>query len=149
MAAGDPVVDPTITDRSYKGKSVTASNEADLKAILDAKAAMNGKPVIVVVEASKPMIFSEFENRVDGILVGFGIQHQAMFDMISGAAEPSGLLPVQMPANMSTVEKQFEDVPHDMEPHVDSEGHKYDFGYGLNWKGVINDSRTGRYRKAK
>jgi beta-glucosidase len=149
MAAGDPVVDPTITDRSYKGKSVTASNEADLKAILDAKAAMNGKPVIVVVEASKPMIFSEFENRVDGILVGFGIQHQAMFDMISGAAEPSGLLPVQMPANMSTVEKQFEDVPHDMEPHVDSEGHKYDFGYGLNWKGVINDSRTARYRKAK
>jgi beta-glucosidase len=149
MAAGDPVVDPTITDRSYKGKSVTASNEADLKAILDAKAAMNGKPVIVVVEASKPMIFSEFENRVDGILVGFGIQHQAMFDIISGAAEPSGLLPVQMPANMSTVEKQFEDVPHDMEPHVDSEGHKYDFGYGLNWKGVINDSRTARYRKAK
>jgi len=149
IAAGDPVIDPTINDRSYKGKSVTSSNVADLKAIQDTKAAMNGKPVIVVVEASKPMIFAEFEKEVNGIAVGFGIQHQAMFDILSGAAEPSGLLPVQMPANMTTVEKQFEDVPHDMECYVDSEGNTYDFAYGLNWKGVISDARTAKYKKSK
>jgi hypothetical protein len=28
--------------------------------------------------------------------------------------EPSGLLQIEMPGNMSTVEGQFEDVPHDM-----------------------------------
>jgi beta-glucosidase len=145
IAAGDPVIDPTITNRSYKNKTITATNEADLKSILDTRAAMKGKPVIVVIAASKPMVFQEFEQQVDGILIGFGVQQQAMFDIISGAAEPSGLLPVQMPASMKTVELQMEDLPHDMDVHKDSDGNKYDFGFGLNWKGVIRDARTARY----
>ncbi|HUQ97428.1 MAG TPA: glycoside hydrolase family 3 C-terminal domain-containing protein, partial [Chitinophagaceae bacterium] len=92
--------------------------------------------------------FAEFEKDVPGIMVGFGVQDQALLDLLTGAAEPSGLLPLQMPANMETVEKQAEDVPHDMDCHVDAEGHVYDFGYGLNWKGVINDARTAKYKKA-
>lgn len=95
------------------------------------------------------MIFAEFEKQVNGIVVGFGTQHHAMFNILSGAAEPAGLLPVQMPANMQTVEKQFEDVPHDIEPHFASEGNKYDFAYGLSWKGVISDARTNKYKKSK
>src|SRR5690606_16063939 len=106
---------------------------------------MNGKPVVVVIDVTKPMIFHEFENKVDGILLSFGVQHQAIFDILTGKAEPSGLLPVQMPANMETVESQFEDIPRDMQPHKDSEGNVYDFGFGLNWKGRINDGRTKRY----
>ena len=93
------------------------------------------------------MIFSEFEKDVDGILMGFGVQQQAMLDIISGAAEPSGLLPIQMPADMKTVELQKEDVPRDMTVHTDSQGNKYDFGFGLNWKGVIKDARTAKYAK--
>ena len=107
---------------------------------------MADKPVIVSVEASGPMIFSEFENKVDGILLGFGVQDQAILDILTGV-EPSGLLPVQMPADMKTVEEQFEDTPHDMNCHVDTQGNKYDFGFGLNWKGKIKDDRTEKYRK--
>jgi beta-glucosidase len=146
IAAGDPVIDSTINDRTYRGKSITASNVADLQSIVDTKKAMNQKPVIVVVNASKPMIFREFEASVDGILIGFSIQHQAILDILSGKTEPSGLLPAQMPANMETVEAQLEDVPHDMEVHKDSEGNLYDFGFGLNWKGKIRDSRTQKYK---
>jgi beta-glucosidase len=147
IAAGDPVIDPTITNRSYKGKEITASNVTDLKSILETKAAMNGKPVIVVVQGNKPMVFAEFEPQVNGILLGFGVMDQAVFDILSGKAEPSGLLPVQMPADMETVERQLEDVPHDMKVHVDTEGSAYDFGFGLNWKGVVNDKRTTTYKK--
>ncbi|HEV8515388.1 MAG TPA: glycoside hydrolase family 3 N-terminal domain-containing protein [Cyclobacteriaceae bacterium] len=147
IAAGDPVVDPTITNRSYKGKEATASNVTDLKSILDTKEAMKGKPVVVIVQGNKPMIFTEFEKQVDGILYGFGVMDQAIMDILSGKAEPSGLLPVQMPANMETVEQQAEDVPHDMKVHVDSEGNAYDFAFGLNWKGVINDKRVAIYKK--
>ena len=147
IASGDPVIDPTIANRSYKGKTITAANASDLKSILDTKAAMNGKPVIVVVQGSKPMVFAEFETQVDGILCGFGVMDQAVMDLLSGNVEPSGLLPVQMPANMETVEQQFEDVPHDMKVHVDSEGNAYDFAYGLNWKGVIRDKRVTAYKK--
>jgi beta-glucosidase len=49
---------------------------------------------------------------------------------------------------MSTVEKQFEDVPFDMKCHTDSEGNTYDFGFGLNWNGIIKDSRTEKYRSS-
>ncbi len=48
---------------------------------------------------------------------------------------------------MKTVELQQEDVPLDMDCHVDSEGNKYDFAFGLNWKGAINDARTAKYKK--
>lgn len=145
MAAGDPVIDPTITNRSYKGKTITASNAADLKSILDTKSAMNNKPVIVSMALSNPAVVSEFESNVEGIVVSFGVQDQALMDIVSGATEPSGLLPLQMPANMQTVETQKEDVPQDMQSHTDSEGHSYDFGYGLNWKGVIMDARVKQY----
>jgi len=67
------------------------------------------------------------------------------FDVLTGRAEPSGLLPIQMPADMRTVEEQAEDTPHDMRVHVDSEGNAYDFGFGLGWGGVIDDDRTKRY----
>jgi beta-glucosidase len=72
---------------------------------------------------------------------------QAVLEVLTGGTEPSGLLPVQMPANMQTVEQQLEDVPHDMKVHVDSEGNAYDFGFGLNWKGAIEDKRTSKFKK--
>ncbi|AVR47077.1 beta-glucosidase [Christiangramia fulva] len=145
IAAGDPVVDPDITNRSYKNKTSTATNIMDLRTIEDTRMLMEDKPVIVSVTANKPMIFSEFENMADGIVLNFGISTQAVLDIISGKTEPSGLLPLQMPVNMKTVEQQNEDVPFDMIPYKDSEGHVYDFGYGLNWNGVIKDQRTEKY----
>lgn len=145
LAGGDPL--ESFTNRSFRGKTVTTSNAADLKMVLDARRAMKGKPVIVSVNISKPMVFSEFEKEADAIVATFDIQDQALLDILTGVAEPSGLLPLQMPANMRTVELQKEDTPFDMECHVDSEGNTYDFGFGLNWSGVITDSRVQRYRK--
>lgn len=108
---------------------------------------MKGKPVIVVLNLQTPMIFSEFEADADGILVGFDVQHQAFFDILTGKAEPSGLLPMQMPANMQEVENQMEDVPHDMKVYVDSNGNAYDFAFGMNWQGVIDDQRVATFKR--
>jgi beta-glucosidase len=83
------------------------------------------------------MVFAEFEKKVDGIILGFGVQDQAILDILSGKYEPVGRLPMQMPASMETVEKQKEDLPFDMDCHKDTEGNTYSFGFGLNWKGVI------------
>ncbi|MFD1954203.1 glycoside hydrolase family 3 N-terminal domain-containing protein [Paenibacillus thailandensis] len=135
-------------DRSYKGKTVRTHNESDLDAVLDTKNKLQGKPVIVSMLLSNPAVVEEFEAEADAILANFGVQDQALMDILSGAAEPSGLLPMQMPANMRTVEEQLEDVAHDMECHVDSEGHTYDFAFGMNWSGVIRDERTAKYGKS-
>lgn len=147
IAAGDPVIDPEVTNRSYYGKTVTASNTTDLNTILTTRKKMGDKPVIAVINIFRPMIFSEFEPYVDAILLRFNINEQPAFDVISGRYEPSGLLPLQMPANMETVEKQNEDVPFDMTCYKDQEGHLYDFGFGMNWNGTIQDARTKKYGK--
>jgi beta-glucosidase len=133
--------------RSYKNKSNTATNENDLDIILETKEAMKDKPVIVSMNCKNPTVVSEFENKVDSILINFNVQTQAVLDIISGKEEPSGLLPFQMPKDMKTVEEQKEDVAHDMECHVDEEGHIYDFAYGMNYKGIIIDERVNKYKK--
>ena len=106
---------------------------------------MKDKPIIVVLKTGNPVVVGEFEHLVRGLIVDFNVSDQALLEIISGKVEPSGLLPMQMPASMETVETQFEDVPHDMDVHVDELGNHYDFGFGLNWSGIISDERTKKY----
>lgn len=144
LAGGDPL--EKATNRTYKGKKNKAINITDLSMVTETYKKMKGKPVIVCVSMSNPMVFSEFEKQANAIVVSFGVQDQALLETLTGGSEPSALLPLQMPANMHAVEVQLEDVPRDLECYVDSEGNKYDFGFGLNWKGAISDDRTARYK---
>ena len=144
LAGGDRL--EKSTNRSYKGKSVKTVNKSDLETVIETKKAMGDKPVITVVSTGKPFV-PEFEPHSDAILVSFGCQNQALLDLISGAEEPSALLPMQIPADMKTVELQMEDVPFDMECYVDADGNTYDFAYGLNWSGRINDARVKKYAR--
>lgn len=137
IAGGDPLEEST--DRSYRGKTNRADNEADLDVVLETRAAMGDKPVIVCLHCSNPTVPAEFEPACDAILVDFNVQTQALLDLIFGKAEPSARLPFQMPRDMETVEAQCEDVPFDMDCYTDSEGNTYDFGYGLNWQGIISE----------
>lgn len=144
IANGDPL---EKTNRSYFGKNAICENEHELDILMKTRNLMGNKPIICCLHMKKPCIISEIESVVDGLLIHFGIQNQAILDLISGSHEPSGLLPFQIPKNMETVEKQNEDVPFDMEVYVDEEGNKYDFAYGRNYKGIIQDQRIRHYRK--
>lgn len=136
-------------NRSYYGKTGIITNESDLDYVL--YAASVADKVVVAVDIKNTMIFPELEGEVDAIVAAWGgdranpIEDAAFLEVISGKAEPSGLLPMQMPANMDTVEAQFEDVPRDMECYVDADGNTYDFAFGMNWAGVIDDERVAKY----
>lgn len=134
-------------ERSYYGKTNIPTNAQDLDIVLETKAAMKDKPVIVVLKQNNPTVVGEFETSVDAIITHFNVQHQAVLDHICGDCEPSGLLPFQMPKDMETVEMQSEDLAHDMVCYEDEEGHVYDFAYGLNFSGVIDDERVHKYKK--
>ena len=144
LAGGDRL--EKSANRSYKGKSVKTANKSDLQTVIDTKKAMGDKPVITVISTGKPFV-PEFEPYSDAILVSFGCQNQALLDLVSGAVEPSALLPMQIPADMKTVELQKEDVPYDMECYVDADGNAYDFAFGLNWTGRIKDERVRKYAR--
>ncbi len=133
-------------NRSYYGETATSNVETDLDMILDVKANMpEDKKIIVAANARNAFVVSEFESEVDAILVGFNVDDSVFLDIAAGKVEPSGLLPVQFPASMEAVEAQLEDVPRDMECYVDADGNTYDFAFGLNWSGVINDERVEKY----
>ena len=66
--------------------------------------------------------------------------------VVSGQAEPYALLPFQMPKSMEAVEAQDEDTVRDVECYVDANGNTYDFAFGMNWSGVINDERVKTYQ---
>ncbi|OUP39227.1 glycoside hydrolase family 3 N-terminal domain-containing protein [Olsenella sp. An188] len=140
-------------NRSYFGQSASASNESDLDLVLELREKLpEGAKIILLVEATRPMVFSEIEPYVDVILFAWnmqgGLQNAAWANIIKGEVEPTGLLNAQHPANMETVEASYEDVPRDLECYVDSEGNTYEFCFGLNWSGVIDDERTATYKAA-
>ncbi|MGM9588608.1 MAG: glycoside hydrolase family 3 N-terminal domain-containing protein [Faecousia sp.] len=147
IAGGDPLEESA--DRGYRGKWNTAANEADLDIVVDTKKRMGGKPVVAVVTLKNPMVMAELEPYTDALLVEYGVTPQAVVDVLTGAFTPEGLLPVQIPADMDTVERQQEDVAFDMTCYRDQEGHTYDFGFGMNFDGVIQDDRTRRYCKGE
>ena len=143
-------------NRSYAKKTAPkASNYADLE-LLEAmkKAVPESCKVVVLMTAGRPMVWSEVEPLADVILLNYGgagfngewFYTEALLNILSGQVEPYGLLNYQQPASMDAVEKQKEDVPRDCECYQDANGNVYDFGFGLNWSGVIDDARTQTYK---
>ncbi len=134
-------------NRSHKDKESIVSNSNELEYIINTKKEMKDKPIVVFLTMANPTIVKEFESVVDCIVADFVVEPQVLLEVATGLFEPSGLLPFQMPKDMDTVENQREDVSHDMSCHIDECGNTYDFAYGLNWSGVINDWRTKKYKK--
>lgn len=145
IAGGD--IKESFTNRTYLGKSNYSYNRYDMLQVIQTKQLMGDKPVIVLVQPARPFIPAEIEPYSDGLLLGFGVKDQAYLDILCGDAEPYGLLPMQLPKDMHTVETQLEDMAHDMECYTDTDGHTYDFAFGMNWKGVIHDARVRKYAK--
>ena len=145
-------------NRSYYGNTAAvADSYSDYETLqyVDGAVSDNCK-VIVVMDTLIPLVWSEVEPMADAILLWFNgyegavfdpnwFQPQALLNIITGQVEPSALLPYQMPKDMAAAEAQLEDVPRDAECYVDSAGNTYDFGFGMNWSGVIQDERTAKY----
>ncbi len=148
--AGDILEDGSKENRAHFGASTYATNESDLDFVISVRERLpKTAKLILIIDANHPMVMSEIEPYADTILMGWNeIPEDSFLRVISGKSEPYGLLQYQMPKDMDTVEAQLVDVPRDMDPYVDSEGNAYDFCFGLNWSGVIDDDRTKTYKVA-
>ena len=140
-------------NRSYAGNTVGRDkNYSQLEQLQYVNTVKGDAKVVVLMgKASGPsvLIYSEVEPLADAILMYYGgswVFTDALLEVVNGDVEPSGLLPFQMPASMDAVEAQKEDIPRDTECYVDADGNTYDFAFGLNWSGVIDDARTQTYK---
>lgn len=143
----------TKENRSYYGNTVGRDSNYDQLELLQWVNTVKGnaKVVVLMSKASGPstMVWSEVEPLADAILFYYGSTswffEESLLEIVNGDVEPSGLLPFQQPASMEAVAAQEEDVPRDLECYVDADGNTYDFAFGLNWSGVINDERVQTY----
>lgn len=137
--SGNLLEDGSQENRTYFGVTSRITNASNLDAFERAVTAVeaSGKdiPILTMLRAKNPIIPAEFEARSDAITVGFDVSENAQIEILLGMHESNGRLPMTFPANMDTVEANFEDVPHDLDPYVDSAGNSYGFGYGLNCAG--------------
>lgn len=134
---------------SYWNKTAgKASNYSDLEMLQRVAGLNTDAPVVVIMAANRSgaMVWTEVEPLADTILYAYGsATDAAIVQILAGEVEPSALLVHQQPASMQTVEKEFEDVPRDLECYTDADGNVYDFAYGLNWSGKIDDQRVKTY----
>ncbi len=145
--SGKVMEDGTKENRSYKGVAAhECANYGDLEALQYAAEAAGDIPVIVSMKMERGMVWDEVEPLADVILVNYNKQRENMVaEVILGQTEPTGLLVFQQPVSMEAVEAQVDDVPRDMECYTDTAGNVYDFAFGLNWSGKIDDERTQKY----
>ncbi len=129
LAGGDPR--ERSDNRSYRGRTNTARNESDLDNVLRARTLMGDKPVIVVIRMHHGPVLGELEPAADAIVVDFGVQTEAILELLTGRSAPAGRLPIQLPRDMAAVERHQEDAPLDLEPYTDELGSRYDYGFGL------------------
>ncbi len=135
-----------VQNRSYKGQTAVQSAYYNQVTTLQMVNDTLDVPVIVLMQQNDgAMVWTEVEPLADAILVGYAISDEAMVMTAAGLHEPNGLLVNQQPASMDAVEAQADDVPRDVECHVDANGNTYDFAFGMNWSGVINDERVATY----
>ena len=144
---GKILEDGTKENRSYKGNTAPDdANYGHLEALQYADSVAGDIPVIVSMKMERGMTWDEVEPLADVILVSYNKQHtEAVAEILLGQTEPNGLLVFQQPASMEVVEAQTDDVPRDMECYTDAAGNTYDFAFGMNWAGVIEDERTEKY----
>ena len=130
------------------GQSVTASNESELDKVIAIKEKLpSDAKVILCVSASQPcMCFHELEPYGDVIFWAQQNVDDYFMDLVNGDFEPFGLLPWELPKDMKAVYTQASDTPRDMEAYTDSEGNTYEFAFGMNWSGVIDDDRVAKYK---
>lgn len=108
----------------HEGSLDFAGDNPDYQIIERASAKV---PTVVTVYLDRPAILSKFNTRVGALLANFGVSDRALFDVITGKAQPEGRLPFELPSSMQGVDAQASDRPHDTAHPL------YKLGFGLRY----------------
>jgi beta-xylosidase len=107
-----------------------------------------GTPTIIVMTSGRPYVLNGLEERAAAVLMAFQPGQEgaeAIADLLTGKANPSGRLVVSIPKNVGAVPYYYN---HKLKsggtPIAYHFGSKYSFGYGLSYTNFIYSSLTIR-----
>jgi beta-glucosidase len=95
------------------------------------------KPTVLVINFINPWVIDEVEPGAAAVLATFDVKAEALLDVLRGRFNPTGKLPLTIPANQAAVEKNAPDVPGYAESfdyaYKNRAKDKYLFGFGLSY----------------
>jgi beta-glucosidase len=95
------------------------------------------KPTVLVINLINPWIINEVEPNAAAVLATFDVKAEALLDVVRGRFNPTGKLPLTIPANQAAVDKNASDVPGYAEAfdyaYKNRVNDKYIFGFGLSY----------------
>ncbi|MFS0734258.1 glycoside hydrolase family 3 N-terminal domain-containing protein [Microbacterium sp. 1P10UB] len=83
-------------------------------------------PTVVDVLLDRPAILEPLVDAAAALTANWGVSAAALLDVLTGAAEPKGRLPFDVPRSMAAVEASRPDVPFDTADPL------FRFGHGLD-----------------
>ena len=107
--------------RQYEGRLNFERGDAAYDVLLKC----GNTPVVMTVYMDRPAILTEVKDKTAVLYADFGIDDDALLDVLSGKAKPGGHLPFELPSSMEAVAAQKSDVPHDSAHPL------YPYGYAL------------------
>src|SRR5690606_31993656 len=93
------------------------------------------KPTVLAINYANPFVIDEIFNeqtkdRFLGVIATFGVEPEALLDVVSGKFNPTGKMPFTTPISQQVVEANKEDVPG----HMEAEGYAlFRFDEGLSF----------------
>jgi beta-glucosidase len=94
--------------------------------LADILALLSAVPTVVAIHLERPAVIPEISAAACAVLAVFGASDAALLDVVFGAAEPRGRLPLQLPRSMDDVRGGRPDVPRESADPL------FDYGDGLS-----------------
>jgi len=95
-------------------------------------------PTALVINMTNPWVIDEVEPGAAAVIATYSVKSEALLDVLRGRFNPTGKLPITIPANQEAVEKNASDVPGYAEnfdyTYTNTVGDDYTFGFGLSYK---------------
>jgi len=129
---------PTVHQRpehDYADIALSKLTGVDVAKVKQIEAA---KPTVLVINFINPWIIDEVEPGAAAVIGTFDVKAEALLDVVRGRFNPSGKLPLTIPAGQAAVDRNAPDVPGYAEAfdyaYKNGAKDKYVFGFGLSYR---------------
>lgn len=124
-----------LPDNSTVDIKLGTSTGIDVEKVKQIQAAL---PTALVINMTNPWVIDEVEPGAAAVIATYSVKSEALLDVLRGRFNPTGKLPITIPANQEAVEKNASDVPGYAEKfdytYTNTVGDDYTFGFGLSYK---------------
>jgi beta-glucosidase len=128
---------PTVFQRpqhDYNEVALGTNTGVDVAKVQAIEAA---KPTVLVANVVNPWVINAVEPNAAAVVATFDVKGGALLDVLTGRYNPSGKLPLSIPADQAAVDNNAPDVPGYLESfdyaYRNKVGDKYLFGFGMSY----------------